>query len=294
MAFAPSPVLCQPSNHASRGSASAKCLPVLYVYVKRKAMNLADILAQLQPGAQKHRITIPTIWHQGRTCYGGLSSVLAYHAALLAADDLPPLLSGQIAFSGPLAGKVEISTKILRRGRNSAFIKSEISIGDEVSLSCTFVFMARRESHVEYEAVPCREFPPIPDDANTRSGPPDFFTHNMDYPEKRLILGQNKSRLANWHRLKERDGLDPVANLISVSDAMPAAAMGLMQKPGMISSINWQFNLLTAAPETDNGWWFLDSETHHAAHGTSSQYMTVWNSRGEPMMTGMQSVALFV
>ena len=97
-------------------------------------MNLSDLLSQLQPGAQKHCITIPATWHQGRTSYGGLSSVLAYHAATLAADDLPPLLSGQIAFSGPLAGEVEISTKILRRGRNSAFIKSEILIGDEVGL----------------------------------------------------------------------------------------------------------------------------------------------------------------
>ena len=63
---------------------------------------------------------------------------------------------------------------------------------------------------------------------------------------------------------------------------------------GRISSINWQINLLTDAPETENGWWFLESETHHAVHGASSQYMTVWNSKGEPMMTGMQSVALFV
>ena len=267
---------------------------MLYVDVKRNGMNLPDILSQLQPGTQRHRITIPKTWHQGRTCYGGLSSVLAYHAAKLAADDLPPLLSGQIAFSGPLAGEVEISTSILRRGRNSAFIKSEILIGDEVGLSCTFVFMTRRESHVDYVAVPRPEFPPIPDDAKTRSGPPEFFTHNMDYPEKRLIIGQGKARLANWHRLKAHDGADPVANLICMADALPPSTMGLMQKEGMISSINWQFNLLTAAPGTDKGWWFLDSETHHAAHGASSQYMTVWNSRGEPMMTGMQSVALFV
>jgi hypothetical protein len=132
--------------------------------------------------------------------------------------------------------------------------------------------MARRQSHVEFEGLPRPDFPPIPDDANTRSGPPEFFTHNMDYPEKRLILGQNKARLANWHRLKAHEGLDPIANLICMGDALPPSTMGLMQKEGMISSINW----------------------HHAAHGASSQYMTVWNSDGEPMMTGMQSVALFV
>jgi acyl-CoA thioesterase len=257
-------------------------------------MNLADILAQFQPGQSHHSIAIPATWHQGRTAYGGLSATLAYQAARLAAPDLPPLLSAQVAFSGPLAGAVEISASILRRGRNSAFIKSEIAVGDEIGLSCTFVFMARRESHIDFEGMARPEFPPIPADDATRSGPPEFFTHNIDYPEKRLVLGQNKALLANWHRLKAREGLDPVADLICMGDALPPSAMGLMQKEGMISSINWQFNLLTDAPTTENGWWFLESETHHAVHGASSQYMTVWNSRGEPMMTGMQSVALFV
>jgi acyl-CoA thioesterase len=262
--------------------------------INRKAMKLNDIFAQMRPGDSSHRVSIPSTWHQGRTSYGGLSAALAYHAASLAADDLPPLLSGQVAFSGPLAGEVEISTAILRRGRNSAFIKSEIAIGDEIGLSCTFVFMTRRESHIDFEGMTRPDFPPIPEDGATRSGPPEFFTHNMDYPEKRLVLGQDKARLANWHRLKERDGLDPVADLICMGDALPPSTMGLMQKEGMISSINWQFNLLTDAPVTDNGWWFLESETHHAVHGASSQYMTVWNSKGQPMMTGMQSVALFV
>jgi acyl-CoA thioesterase len=257
-------------------------------------MNLAAILSEFREGESQQQVSIPPTWHQGRTAYGGLSAALAYQAARLSASDLPPLLSAQIAFSGPLSGQIEIGTYMLRRGRNSAFIKSEIVKGDEIGLSCTFVFMARRESHIQFEGMARPDFPPIPEDGNTRSGPPEFFTHNMDYPEKRLVLGQSKSRLANWHRLKERDGLDPVADLICMGDALPPSTMGLMQRDGMISSINWQFNLLTDAPATDNGWWFLESETHHAAHGASSQYMTVWNSWGEPMMTGMQSVALFV
>ncbi len=257
-------------------------------------MKLSDILAQMRRGEATHSVSIPSTWHQGRTVYGGLSAALAYHAASLVADDLPPLLSGQVAFSGPLSGDVEIRTQILRRGRNSAFVKSEIVQGGDVGLSCTFVFMARRESHVDFEAFVCPDFPAIPADGATRSGPPEFFTHNIDYPEKRLILGQNKARLANWHRLKDRGGVDPVTDLICMGDALPPSAMGLMKKEGMISSINWQFNLLTDSPHTENGWWFLESETHHAIHGASSQFMTVWNSGGAPMMTGMQSVALFV
>lgn len=84
-----------------------------------------------------------------------------------------------------------------------------------------------------------------------------------------------------------------MAELICIGDALPPSAMGLMREKGMVSSMNWQLNILTDTPATKDGWWFLDSQTHHAAHGASSQYMTVWNSAGDPVMTGMQSVAIF-
>ena len=90
-------------------------------------MKLAAILEKFQPHRSTHTVTIPPSWHQGRTSYGGLSSVLAYQAAKLSADDLPPLQSAQIAFVGPLAGDVEVTATVLRRGKNTAFVKSEIS-----------------------------------------------------------------------------------------------------------------------------------------------------------------------
>jgi acyl-CoA thioesterase len=256
-------------------------------------MKLASLLAQFTPGASTHKISIPPSWHQGRTSYGGLSSVLAYQAAILAADDLPPLQSAQIAFVGPLAGDVEISAHILRRGKNTAFIQVEIKGTDSVGLICNFIFMNRRESHLDYANIAAPEFPPIPSADNARSGPPEFFTGHMQYPDKRLELGQATNRLASWHRLTEHEGLDHIAELICIGDALPPSAMGLMTEKGMVSSMNWQINMLTDAPNTENGWWYLSSETHHAANGASSQYMTVWNSRGEAVLTGMQSVAIF-
>ena len=236
-------------------------------------MNLASLLAQFTLGATTHKISIPPTWHQGRTSYGGLSSVLAYQAAKFTADDLPPLQSAQIAFVGPLAGEIEVSAHILRRGKNTAFIQAEISGTDGVGLTCNFIFMNRRQSHLDYTNIPARDFPPIPELDNVRSGPKEFFTGHMQYPDKRLELGMATNRLASWHRLTEHQGLDPIAELICIGDALPPSAMGLMT--------------------TENGWWYLCSETHHAANGASSQYMTVWNSRGEAVLTGMQSVAIF-
>ena len=256
-------------------------------------MNLASLLAQFTSGAKTHKISIPPSWHQGRTSYGGLSSVLAYQAAKLAAGDLPPLQSAQIAFVGPLAGDVEVGAQILRRGKNTAFIQVEVKGADGVGLTCNFIFMNRRESHLSYTNIPASELPPIPPAKTVRSGPPEFFTGHMQYPDKRLELGLATNRLASWHRLTEHDGLDHIAELICIGDALPPSAMGLMTEKGMVSSMNWQINMLTDAPNTENGWWYLSSETHHAANGASSQYMTAWNSRGEAVLTGMQSVAIF-
>jgi acyl-CoA thioesterase len=256
-------------------------------------MNLASLLAQFSLGATTHTISIPPSWHQGRTCYGGMSSVLAYQAAKLAADDLPPLQSAQIAFVGPLAGEIEVSAHILRRGKNTAFIQAEISGADGVGLTCNFIFMNRRQSHLDYVNIPAPDFPLIPTDDVVRSGPPEFFTGHMQYPDKRLELGMATNRLASWHRLTEHQGLDHIAELICIGDALPPSAMGLMTEKGMVSSMNWQINMLTDAPTTENGWWYLSSETHHAANGASGQYMTVWNSSGEAVLTGMQSVAIF-
>ena len=257
-------------------------------------MNLATLLGQFHAGDILHKIDIPPSWHQGRTAYGGLSTVLAYQAAKLTDTNLPPLQSAQIAFVGPLAGKVDVTATMLRRGKNTAFVKSQISGADGVGLTCTFIFMNRRHSHLDYENCIRPTFPPIPDAVSARSGPPEFFTGHMQYPEKRLELGLATSRLASWHRFTEHDGLDHIAELMCIGDALPPSAMGLMTEKGMVSSMNWQVNMLTDAPVTKDGWWYLESETHHAGNGASSQYMTAWNSDGHPVMTGMQSVAIFV
>ncbi len=257
-------------------------------------MNLASLLGQFQAGTNIHRINIPPSWHQGRTAYGGLSSVLAYQAAKLADNDLPPLQSAQIAFVGPLAGAVDVAATVLRRGKNTAFVKTEISSADGVGLTCTFIFMNRRHSHLDHEALTRPDFPPIPSAENARSGPPEYFTGHMQYPDKRLELGMATSRLASWHRFTEHQGLDHIAELICIGDVLPPSAMGLMTEKGMVSSMNWQVNMLTDKPATKDGWWYLESETHHAGNGASSQYMTAWNSDGVPMLTGMQSVAIFV
>jgi hypothetical protein len=229
-------------------------------------MNLTDILESLR--ANELTAQIPTGWMQGRTAYGGLSSAIALEAARTVADDLPPLKSGQIAF-------VEL--------------ESQGGIG----LIGSFIFMNGRDSDIAFDHIPSLDLPPVPSDDETRTGPAEFFTSQMDYPDKRLVLGEGNVHLANWHRLRERDGLDGATELMAIADALPPAAMGAMTKPGPVSTMNWQFNLLTDNPSTEQGWWWVDADGHQAANGSSSQYMSLRNAAGEPVMMGMQSVAVF-
>lgn len=256
-------------------------------------MNLNAILSAIQHGQTIQKTVIADGWYQGRTAFGGLSTAIAYRAASVIEDGLPPLQSAQVAFTGPLAGEVEVRATMLRRGRSTAFVQTMIESEAGVGHTGTFVFMAPRESHVQYEGLQRPDFPAIPGDSDVRSGPSEFFTGKLQYPDKRLTLGQNNPYLGNWHRFIDRDGLDPLAQILCIGDALPPSSMGLMKEKGMVSSLNWQVNILNNAPQTKDGWWFVDSRTHHAQNGASSQFMSVWNSDREPVMTGMQSVAIY-
>jgi len=256
--------------------------------------SLHDILQSLTRTGDRFVADIPSTWMQGRTSYGGLSSAIAHHAASQSVENCPPLRSAQIAFAGPLSGETTITCELLRRGKNTAFVETRTTSEAGIGLACNFIFMNPRESKIEHSDIPVPDFGPPPADEDTRQGPPEFFTYNMDYPEKRLELGMGSAKLMQWHRLRERYGLDPITELLCIADGLPPSAMGLMKEAGNVSSMNWQVNMLTDAPQTDNGWWLLESTTHHAHAGASSQYMTVYNSEKTPVMTAMQSVALFV
>lgn len=254
---------------------------------------LAELLDQCGPGGPDHPVTLPQSWTQGRTAFGGLSGALAYQAASHIEDDLPPLRSAQIAFTGPLFGALTVETAMLRRGKNTAFVQSEIFGEKGLGLHCNFIFAAPRTTEVKILDIAQPDFPKLPDGEDLHSGPPQYFTSNMEYVGKRIDTSTKTNRLTRWMRLKQRAGLDPVAEILCMCDSLPPSVMGLLDKNAMVSSMNWQINIVAEELATGDGWWLIDSHTHHADHGASSQYMSIWNSRRELMATAMQSVAYY-
>ncbi len=252
---------------------------------------IADILAAATPTGSGFTATIPTDWMQGRTSYGGLSSALALHAAQGCEPDLPPLRSAQIAFIGPLAGDVTVTATKLRRGRNAAFIQSDIMSAAGLGFRATYVFMADQPSRVDFDQrVPINRAPPAPD-AKLYTGPDEFFTGNFNFLD--IKGGVGDAELLRWARLRACDGLDPMVEVMAVADGLPPAAFKLLGGPAPISSLTWIVNLLTPTPQTTNGWWLLSARSNYARNGCSSQEMAIWNADGTLIATGMQSVAIF-
>jgi hypothetical protein len=256
-------------------------------------MNLKDMMARIGSGGAQNTLPLPEGWVQGRTAFGGLSSALAYGAAKQSEHDLPPLRSAQIAFTGPLFGTLTAETRLISRGKSTAFIQSEISGDQGLGLHCCFVFAKARPHDLSVHKPEEPPFPPLPVDADLRSGPASYFTSRMEFVGKRIDVGHPSNRLTRWMRLKERDGLDPVAEILCMGDSLPPSIMNMMDQNAMVSSVNWQVNILATDISTDNGWWLIDSVTHDAHDGASSQYMSIWNSRRQIVATGMQSVVYY-
>jgi len=257
-------------------------------------MSLPQVLAAARPIDGGFAAAVPENWMQGRTAYGGFSAALALAAAQRLADDLPSLRSATVNFVGPLAGEVEVRAKILRRGRNASWISAEVSNEAGVGLTATFVFMGAVEAstlHLHEVPMPAGVVPldqavPLPG----RAGP--SFAPNL---ERRFGLPQNADKVPEivwWERLKDSEGLDPMLALILLADALPPGVMPLTG-PAPISSMTWLINLLTPLPQTQDGWFLLRAAGNYAEKGCSSQDMAIWNTHGEAVAVGMQSIALF-
>ena len=69
--------------------------------------------------------------------------------------------------------------------------------------------------------------------------------------------------------------------------------MPLMRTMAPISSMSWLVNVLSPKPETEDGWWQVETRLSAAQSGYSTQVMRIWNVKGDLVIEGMQSVAIF-
>lgn len=258
-------------------------------------MRFADLLRTAEPRANGFAVTIPEHWHQGRTAYGGFSSALALSGALQVGEDLPPLRSAQFSMIAPLYGDVEVSARVLRRGRNATWMAAEILRDGEVGFTASFVFMGPVDStlHLNDRAPPDGLIPVEQARPFSNERGPAFLRNHFDV-RFALPRGEEKRpEMCWWVRARDSAELDPITDLLLCADGLPPGVMSLLTPSTPVSTMHWQTNLLTPAAATRDGWWLLRSIGDYAEKGCSSQRMAIWNADGEPMLAGMQSVAVF-
>lgn len=260
-------------------------------------MNFSALVAAAERHDCGFSVAIPAEWHQGRTAYGGLSSALALTAAMqVGGGGLPPLRSAAVSFVGPVYGAIDARARVLRRGKNATWIAAELLRDGEVVLTATFVFMGPVESRVHLNDCPPPEGLIAPEQAGKYQSHPLMPTFVANYFEVGFALPKSASKqpeLCWWVRLRDRAGIDAMAELLLIADCLPPGVLPLMGPGTPVSSMTWQCNLLTAAPVTRDGWWLLRSTADYAENGCSSQVMRMWNADGAPIMAGMQAIALF-
>lgn len=263
-------------------------------------IGFAKLCARLKDTPNGLQAHIPANWKQGRTAYGGLSAGLLLAAVQQTHCDLPPLRSTLVNFVGPVTDDPTMSSRILRQGRNVTSVQAESKIGEQVVCSANFVFGTSRESELSVtHPAPNAPSPENCEDFTPKAAA-DFVPAFFHRFETKLIAGgrpmsgAKEGYIRTWSRHKDEGSRDGIASLLCLGDVLPPAALPMFTKMGAVSSITWMFNVLTDTPQTEDGWWHVETKLTAGSSGYSSQVMRIWNSAGELVVDGMQSVALFI
>lgn len=239
----------------------------------------------------------PANWLQGRTIYGGLSVALALQAALRdAPPGLPPLKSAQILFVGPASTSLTFKTLVLRQGKSATCISVDCMAGVEVALRVMFIFADPRPSIIRHDfyQFPAVNGPQSYQSLGVISQAPAFLGNfELRFAGKSLpVTGSDHPELMAWVRHVDAVGVDPTVALLALGDSLPLAVMACFTEFAPISSMTWTLDI--AQPVVAGEWFLLRSASQRSGDGYSFQTMEIWNEQGKLVLSGSQTVAMFV
>lgn len=263
----------------------------------------AKSLSPISGAAQEDRAyscSIPEGWRQGRTVHGGITAGLMIATAQKQFPGLPPFRSATINFIGPVSQDPVFTSLILRRGRNVTSVQTQAMIEQNCVASAVFLFAQQRPSHVSqpFPAQPT----PMPDECAPYVTPEialalPAFLGRFDI---KLIAGgrplspDEDGFIRVWARHRDPASRSGIASLLTIGDVLPPAATTLFKKMGPLNSMNWIFTSLKDAPQTQDGWWQIESRLTAAQGGYSTQVMRIWNIEGDLVAEAMQCIVIFV
>jgi acyl-CoA thioesterase len=257
------------------------------------------LLDTIRAAGDTYHADIPEDWLQGRTSFGGLTAALCLAAAERAVPDLPPLRSAQFTFVGPAGGVVEMTPRLLRRGRSSVFAAVELRAEGSLATHAVLSFGAARESKYSYRARPMPKAPlPGTTEVFFRSGKPKFTQHFEAFAAggQKLVSGARTPEIRLWLRHRDPRGMTSLPGVIALGDTPPPAAYTMLSAPVPASSITWSVEMIDAAAALrapGDAWYLLRSAGEDVREGYSVQDMALWAQDGTLIMLARQTVAIF-
>ena len=225
-----------------------------------------------QTGDHAMSFHVPETWMQGRTTYGGLV--------------------------GPVSGDVECTATLLREGKNTVFTSVRMMGEAGVAAEAIFAFGAHRESSLNFANLPAPEVTSPDETASFFGESPrrPAFTRNFNM---RLangsppMSGAPDADMSLWMRHKDGSVPPDAVSVLALADAPPPAAMSMLTGQARISSMTWMAEFLTDDIQTNEGWFLARHVADTSKDGYNSQAMTLWNTSGQPIMIGRQTIAVF-
>jgi acyl-CoA thioesterase len=240
---------------------------------------------------------VPETWMQGRTTYGGLTAALCLQAAMPTSGGRQ-IRSAQVAFVGPVSGDVECTATLLREGKNTVFTSVRMMGETGVAAEAIFAFGTHRESTLNFAHLPAPEVT-TPDETISFFGDSPkrpAFTRNFNMrlaKGKPPLSGSPDADMSLWMRHKDGSVAPDAISVLALADAPPPAAMSMLTGPARISSMTWMAEFLTDDIQSRDGWFLARHVADTSKDGYNSQAMTLWNTDGQPIMIGRQTIAVF-
>ena len=255
---------------------------------------LADMFASL---TTEQPFTPPEHWRQGRTVYGDFSSAMALQIALNHLSvERPPLKAAQIAFIGPVTEQVSFQVETLKQGKSATQVAVDACVDQAIVLRAGFSFAHPRESDIQHHYIECPEVKsPEHYAAIPKHLPVPNFFKNFDIrlvSQSMFFSGAETPELLAWVRLEGLNEISPEVAVLLIGDCLPPASTVYFKDLAPISSMNWTVDF--SQPAEHSEWYLLRSFSLLASGGYSYQKMQVWNETGELLMSGTQTVAIFI
>jgi acyl-CoA thioesterase len=271
-----------------------------------KLTPLSELIARRHAIADAVQFPLTPDWQQGRTCYGGLISMLAVVAMRNVAGPALPaearLRGLQTCFVAPVSpGEVRVDVRLLRQGRNVCQVQAQALQGGQVAAVMIGVFGADRPSglqvHVPPRPAPRHEAEALPPPPARPSTAPAFLRHfDMRWDEGPPPYSGGQGWRTRIHlRLagSEAAALSPELQTVLLADLPPTPAIGQLTRPGANSSVSWALEPRPLPAQPAEGWWRADNESLRVEGGYVNHRSELWAPDGRLAAYGSQVVAVF-